>query len=152
MWSPQSYLRHTILSTQWTLCTSVRKKMKVHFLFIHILENTCFVHNSMGNGPVEGAVFSFLKHEKGYYSKTHPKIFLIFAESVALLPKDIINLIPLGPQTQSIKVHFPNVIIRGCFNPSLKLNSAVFRCTRNTFHIDIDLNRCNLGMHINWDL
>ena len=37
------------------------KKKKDHFLFTFILENTCFVYNSMGNGPIEGAITSILK-------------------------------------------------------------------------------------------
>ena len=67
------------------------------------IENTCFVCNSMGNGPVEGAITSILKNLKVYYSKTHLNFFLIFAENVWLLSQNMIKLIPLGPQSQSIK-------------------------------------------------
>ena len=43
------------------LCKN-EKKIKVRFfLFICVLKDTCFVCNSMGNGPVEGAVTSILK-------------------------------------------------------------------------------------------
>ena len=39
------------------------KKIKVHFFYLFVfLENTCFVCNSVGNGPVEGAITSILKH------------------------------------------------------------------------------------------
>ena len=58
----------------------------------------------MGNGPTEGAITSILTHEKAYHSKTHLNFFfLIFAENVTLLSLNIIKLIPLGPQPQSIK-------------------------------------------------
>ena len=39
-----------------------KKKIKAHFYLFTFLENTCFVCNSMGNQPVEGAVTSILKH------------------------------------------------------------------------------------------
>ena len=57
----------------------------------------------MGNGPVEGAITCTVKHKKVYYSKTHPNFFLIFAENVRLLFLNIIKLIPLGLQPQSVK-------------------------------------------------
>ena len=41
---------------------------KFIYLFV-FLENTCFVCNSMGNGPGEGAITSRLKHYKVYFSK-----------------------------------------------------------------------------------
>ena len=45
----------------------MRKKIKVRFIIFIIdlftfLTSTCFVWNSMGNGTVEGAITSILKH------------------------------------------------------------------------------------------
>ena len=47
------------------------EKIKVYFLVIYMLENACFVCNSLGNGPIEGAITSILKYLKGYFSKMH---------------------------------------------------------------------------------
>ena len=83
------------------------------FLIIYLF--AFFVCNSMGNGPVEGAITSILKHLNFYYSKTYLNFFLIFAENVTLLSLNIIKLILLGPQPQSIKSpRFLHVIIWGC--------------------------------------
>ena len=82
----------------------MRKKLRCIFYLLAFLENTCFVCISMGNGPVEGAITCTVKHKKVYFSKTHPNLFSdFFAENVRLLFLNIIKLIPLGPQPQSIK-------------------------------------------------
>ena len=44
-----------------TLCKYEEKSRWVFYLFA-LLENTCFLCNSMGNGPVDGATTSILKH------------------------------------------------------------------------------------------
>ena len=64
-WGPQSYFRYTILNTPWTLQVwgekkKKKKKNKVHFYLFAFLENACFVCNSMGNGPIDGALTSIL--------------------------------------------------------------------------------------------
>ena len=53
------------------------KKIRVRFFsFICIFRKYMFcVQLCMGNGPVEGAIISILKHSKVYYSKTHPNFF-----------------------------------------------------------------------------
>ena len=69
----------------------MRKKLRCIFYLFAFLENTCFVCNSMGDRPAEGAITSILKHSKVYYAKTHLNFVLIFAENVMLLPRNIIN-------------------------------------------------------------
>ena len=82
----------------------MREKIRrVFFYLFASLENTCFVCNSMGNGLIEGAITSILKHWKGYNSKMHPNFFLILAESFTLLSWSIIKLIPLGASNSKYK-------------------------------------------------
>ena len=38
------------------------RKIKVRIYLFALFENSCFVCNSMGNVPVEGAITSILKH------------------------------------------------------------------------------------------
>ena len=58
---PQSYFR-TLFWILWTFHASFRKKLWCVFDSFAVLENTCFVCNSMGNEPVEGTITSILKH------------------------------------------------------------------------------------------
>ena len=64
------------------------RKIKVRFCFIHFFsEHTCSVCTSTGNGPVEGAITSILKHLnilKGYTQKRTLFFFWIFAENFTL--------------------------------------------------------------------
>ena len=98
--APQSYLGILcwILSEHSVQVCTRKKKLRCIFYLFTFLENTCFVYNSLGNGPVEGAITSILKHEKAYFSKTRLHFFLIFVENVPLLPLNLIKLIPSGPK------------------------------------------------------
>ena len=102
-WGPQSYFRYTILNVKWTFCASMRNILRCVFVFIcylfAFLENMCFVCNSMGNGSVEGAITSkmFITQKCTLIS------FMIFAENVTLMSRNIIKLIPLEASSSKYK-------------------------------------------------
>ena len=114
---PNTYFMYTFLSTQWTFCASMRKNCGAFvFVFVFVclfvclvffffglfkfLENACFVCISMGNGPLS----PFFEAFKGLFFKNAPYyFFLIFAEKVTLLYRDIIMLIPWGASTSKYR-------------------------------------------------
>ena len=84
------------------------------------LENSCFVCISMGNGPVEGAITSILKHWHVNFSHTQfcfvLFFFLMFAKNVTPLSWNIINLIPLWSSTSKYeKSTFSKWLYKGDF-------------------------------------
>ena len=78
----------------------------VHFLFIYVYRKSCFVCNSMGNGPIEGT-FLYFEELKGLLFKNALIFFfffnLIFAKKSHATIPDIIKLIPLGASTSKYK-------------------------------------------------
>ena len=91
-----SYLRYTILTTQWTFCVNMKDKLRCIFNFLAFLQNTCFVHNSMGNGPVD-ALKGLLRTQKRILI-----LFWFFAENLTLLSCNITKLIPFGASNSKV--------------------------------------------------
>ena len=75
----------------------------MHFLVIYIFRNCMFVCNSMGNGPVEGAIASILKHLKGYYSKTQLNFLLFLQKMSHYYPRTKSSWSHWGPSTSMYK-------------------------------------------------
>ena len=92
---PHSYIRYTLLNTQWTFCASLRKnKMSFFYLFICVLRKYIFCVQVYGKLARWGR-------------------YNLYFEAL-LLSLNIIKLIPLGASTSKYKkVCFLHVIIRG---------------------------------------
>ena len=78
------------------------------FLLICVFRKCMCCVQLCGNGSVEGTTTSILKHQKVL---TQP---YIFAENVTLLSRNIMKLIPLGSQPQSIKSPLSPCHYTGC--------------------------------------